>query len=680
MRNRSRAYLSILLLAILVPAAPGNVLAQGNPARLGSIEVAVTEKGAAVTGLSKDDFQLLIDGKQQPIVNFEAVTAGSGQGKSVVILFDVHAMGASQTQVSQVAAEKYVQRQMRPGDLFAVAVYGRNLELAQAFTGDPAKVLEAIRRPMTSFGKSELEVGFKGAEGLQLAKNALRSLTALCQDLSQLGGRKSVLVFTQDFRAPSGEEFPRLIEAARRAKVVFYTLITTAASANLRSPDAVSDPLAQAALEEEPDEEQTTSTRVSARRLPRLLPGSSSSLPGLVTSFQQTSPGPPPHPTGPTGTMIQDSSDRDSVTLMDQLGSSDDVLQSLAKETAGDVVRESNDLNQALDAFDVSLSNYYILYFNLTGRSERHKVEVKMRRRGVKLQHARQYYPDGEQTAALPKAALKAFSEIEAPQLPAGQFPIRMQPVFFYRSSEVADVICYFGFDEQGLKAAEGGTSLVLPVSAVALREDGTLAARFDQAQEFTGTACDHSIHHALLTLPAGKYRVRIAVAAEGRLGVAEKEIEIPPLPTGQLAASSLVLNARLRALPDLIRSAPAALVGSRHPLVFKGYEVAASLDDRADLRKPLALFFTLYNVKDVSMVSELVSDTRFTDEKGETYLLAPVQHLSTAEPAGPGRVSLAFSIPIDSLRPGKYHVKIYTYQAGSDDTAVCEADVTLEL
>lgn len=654
--------------------------ADSGEVRFATVEINVAEKGRAISGLTKDDFQLLVDGKPQPILSFEAVdpenrpgAGGLKRGKVVFILFDAHAMGASNAQIAQVAAEKYVLHHVHPQDLVAVGVYGRKLDILQGFTNNVERLVGAIRRPMTTFGETRMEAGFRGNEGLQIAKNAIRTLSSLCDDLAQLDGRKSVLVFSQDFWSPAGDEYSRLVETARKTKVNFYTLITTAASAKVE-PD---DHDAEAKPSRASNEEKTSTGDGS----PRLLTGLSSTSGGLgsvVMGFQQSGVGEPQHPTGPTGG-IADSSTRDSATAMDRTSGNADVLQALAKETNGDAVRESNDLNKALDEFDESIGSYYILGFMVSGKSDRHKIEVKTSRKGVRLTYAKQYYPSGNQNLS-ETAATRTLAVALQSSTQAGPLDIQLQPVVFYRTGQLADVICYLKLKQGQLKLnkKEGDSADHVTVMATAAKEDGTIAGRYEALQEID--LSKNQPLHAQMTLPAGKYVIRVGVADDaGQTGVAQKPVEFAELPAGKLGSSSLIVSAQLSPLPDLIRNAPSQLVARDHPLVFKGYEVTGPVENRANRAKPLALYFNLYNLPDMARVTELVSDARFTDETGQTTLLAPVKHIKTAEPVGPDRVALGFTVPVSNLHPGKYRVTVYTRDADNKNSASCEADVVLE-
>jgi len=632
-----------------------------------TVDVRVSDKrGNPVTDLSRESFQLFVGGKPEKILSFQSVSGQGGPeaspglepGKIVLILFDVHAMDASHIAVAQRAATNFVNRHMGPDDRLGVAVYGRSLDIVQPFTGNRQKVLEAIARPLSSFGSSALERGFSGAEGIQLARNVLRSFRALSTDLGRLDARKSVMVFTQDFATPTGEDFSRLVEAARSSRVSFYTLITTGSIAQRRETPRRPRP-----SEARPAIRSVSSTGIAAMSF---------------GAFSQQRGGPPAQtPTGPTGSGISDPSIRESVTGLDAVTANRDVLQNLAKETYGEVVREANDLNRALDDFDRQLSNYYLLGFLLDGGRCRQsqKIEVKLNAKDVRLNYPRQYLPDATADDSTgPKTPKAVSSTLESAALPGAANLLRFRSIVSYAADEVARVLL---FADPGQVADAPATVLL----AVALDESNRVSARYEAAWSSEPGAGDRlrMPAHAWLLLRPGTYRVRLAVADDqGLRSIGEEKLVVASLPPGKLGASSLVVTERVAALPESVRALSPPLVGKDHPLTFKGYEVVPSLTNEVDRQKPLALFLSLYNVKDVTAAPQLRSEARLLNESGETFLLAPVQHLETSQTVGTGTVLLGFTVSVSRMKPGPYRLVLETRDPAAGQTVSCETPVVL--
>jgi VWFA-related protein len=643
-----------------------------------------------------------------------------------LLLFDLHAMSASYVRVAQVAAEKYVMRHMRAQDLVAVAVYGRNFQLLQPFTGDPAKVLEAVRKPLASFGASAIGIGFQGSEGIQLAKNAIRTLSTLCTDLAQLKGRKSVLIFTQDFAVPSGPEFPLLVEQARKAQVSFYTLIVTGANASIPlgppgsakslqaagdSPSAgsPSSPVGSKSFSagirpaaagsagrvDTPEGNGPAATVVEARAKAsgavselstwrQWLTGVLSTLGVPSVTHAAQAPGPPTNvPTGPTGTGIADSSVRDSATILDYVTAGADSMQALAKETWGDVVREANDLNRALDEFDLSLSNYYVLGFLSDGAGRRvQKVEVRTPGlKDVRLSYLRQFYPGGageEPRAPAPpprrlREALEAGTSSQATTL-------GVRALVFYADAELAEVTMRVQTQPEGAKLKDQAGSAVWLLGAV-LNQNGEAVARFEKRNPLESGADGGaaSAHHTLWLKP-GRFTLKLLLGSEnGPIAFGQAPLVVSSLPSAGLATSSLVVTEGLSPLPDFIRNAPPSMVDERYPFVFKGYAVTPSVANAAARQKPLAFFYEVYNLRSAASASTLVSEARFTDQNGQSFLLAPVSHVRTVQAIGPQSVALGFTLPVGGLPAGKYRVSMRTSDSAARESVESETEVVLQ-
>ena len=137
-----------------------------------NVDVTATDKdGRRVTGLKKDDFELLEDGKRVAISNFEAAlpgtlqTGGSPAGGAstgastgpagaarpadealnLVIFFDnLDLRPAHRTRVVRQIRE-FLARQLAPGDRVMLATYDLGLHVRFGFTSDPATIAKGLQ-------------------------------------------------------------------------------------------------------------------------------------------------------------------------------------------------------------------------------------------------------------------------------------------------------------------------------------------------------------------------------------------------------------------------------------------------------------------------------------------------------------------------------------------------------
>ena len=331
-----------LLSCLSSPARPGSQAAAAQTGgvslrvdvELVTVEVMVLDKkGHPVRNLTRENFQLLEDGKKQEIVTFAEISDDPGsnvptsladvdesglmRGKMVLILFDDSHIIGSRLQLARESAEKYVKEQMRPVDFFAVATYGMSLKVLQNFTHDAAKVVEAIHQPAMSFVNPVQEMPGSTSAGTQSARGGaprvgsmqpgggteagyratalFQTLKALSASVAPVRGRKVVLFYSEDFATDLDAQsvYTAAVDSAKRSNVVFYTIDVRGLNSDLTGE-----------VHPPQQDRETESFRASAARGPsplksilgRLasvsLPGSAlTASPGIVTMFQQSGSG-----------------------------------------------------------------------------------------------------------------------------------------------------------------------------------------------------------------------------------------------------------------------------------------------------------------------------------------------------------------------------------------------------
>jgi VWFA-related protein len=184
--TRNLSSVPLVLSLFLLPAAAGAQEAEKGPTfyesldvQVVNVEVFVTDKsGKRVTGLTRDDFQLLEDGKPIEITNFFAVagepaeapaaapvpadTAGAAGAATpppappvippgseqrlhlAIVIDDLSLVGPTRNRLLKSIREQVIPR-LRPDELALVAAYeGGSVELVQGLTADKALLLAAL--------------------------------------------------------------------------------------------------------------------------------------------------------------------------------------------------------------------------------------------------------------------------------------------------------------------------------------------------------------------------------------------------------------------------------------------------------------------------------------------------------------------------------------------------------
>ena len=747
--------------------------------------IAQDKKGKPIQTMKKEDFRLFEDGKQQQIVTFDPVTDGGEQpvptslsdvddqgrrGKVVLILFDDSTITASQIKLTRDSAVKYVKQHMRPYDLFGVASYGLSMKILQNFTHDAGKVLEAVEQPAMSHANAAAGPRVtredqqqpnvpgrrnRGADSqnpalTQEAKfravSVLRTLGSLSSSMSRVKGRKSILLFSEDFSITSDAqtELRNAVESAQKSNVSFYTIDAKGLNSNtgfqgsqssLRLPET-------GRREESAPASWLSFDSIVSRLFPtaNLLDTQSTAL--LAPMFQQqgggqsgggttgggttggttgggttggTTGGGTTGGTGSTGnTTGNTTGSRSNDTTnsrdannpfgnrndpfgsedrpnFDQQSMVDNILRSLATETGGIPIFNTNNLNEGLDKVDLELSNYYVLGF-YSGNPKRdgkfRKLEVKTDLKGVKLKY-RKGYADPRPLDALAgsKGERSLMSALASPT-PVSQLPVAFRLVYFYDSPQLVRIPIAARIRKGSIELKKKGQQLVnaIDVMGVAYAEDGSVAARFSETlnivvdkekeEAFRNQDLDY---HNYLKLKPGKYQIKLAVADEkGKVGMAEQSLVVPPMTADELTPSSLVVSQQLSRLPELIQNLQARLLDETDPLVYKGFQLTVGTDNQINRQYPMAIFYKLYNVKGSEPSKALSAKIQLTDEQGKVNAFSPIGLGESAVATGPSEVTVALNFPIKDLAPGKYKLTVETSDGATNKTVSTQTEIVL--
>jgi VWFA-related protein len=511
-----------------------------------TVEVMVLDKkGHPVRNLTRENFQLFEDGKQQDIVTFTEVTedpkqmvptsladaedSGLMRGKVVLILFDDSHITPSQLAISRQSAERYVKEQMRPMDLFAVASYGMSLKLLQNYTHDAAKVIEAIRQPAVSFASPTRAQEPTSVPGMQEPSgipsrggsripmesqqtrlrvvSLFRALNTLSSSVAPVRGKKVILVYSEDFPASQDvqSDYEYAVNSAKRANVAFYTI-------DLKGLNA--GPIGGIPMPQEDSGKQSIKDSFRNASAPvkyflsRLGQLPSTGIIGTQSSagnslLQQTkppTPTPTPPPTTPPPTTAPPATTganipKEPVNLgpADSQDSSrfaqrlvDNILRGLASQTGGVAIFNTSEFNARLNDLSQGLNNYYVLGFqsnNPRRDGKFRRLEVKTDLKSVELRHRPGYVdPRPLDVLAGTKGEKSIMNAIASPAA-ATQLPVTFRAVYFYESPGLARVPVAARIKTAAVELKKRGDQLAgeLNIMGVANGEDGSLAARFSE-------------------------------------------------------------------------------------------------------------------------------------------------------------------------------------------------------
>ncbi len=486
-----RPVTTILAMAgILLLVLPGRPAAQARATLRASIELVTVDlvvrdqSGAPVGGLAQEDFEVREDGVPQRVTMFEApgggrpgpgdpalprtitATAAAADAAQVatpslgamIFVFDLAAMRPDEVDRAVDAAARYVEQAPAGGLLFGVATIGADLEWLAGLTLDRDAIAEALVdvSPVSGFAAESPEprtlatderAAFRiddgegrgdeagamaaGPDDLAVLTNdrRLRALTRLARSLESVGRKKAVLYFSGGLATSgldNGVEIRAAVNAAVRANVAFYP--------------------------------------VDAAGLRTVTPG------GDVTRS-------PPSDVGLF-------SGGDVRRQYDDLARAQETLLTLAADTGGRAVLDTNDFRGAFTRAAEDLSTYYLLGYQSTnpardGRFRR--LQVRVRRPGLRVEARAGYYTDldfAHATRADREAQLAA--ELAAP-MPSTDLPVIVGAAWYRLSAEEYDVPLAVAVPGWEVAAPAGAAVIPLDVLGEIRDEDDRPVGRLRQ-------------------------------------------------------------------------------------------------------------------------------------------------------------------------------------------------------
>lgn len=443
-------------------------------------------------------------------------------------------------------------------------------------------------------------------------------LMAIVNSMQRLPGRKAVIFFSEGISIPPNvvQHFRSVINAANRSNVSVYTVD----AAGLRTESPL----------------QSTRDEINARARRR--------MENLDKAFRDT--------TGPLTKGLE--RNEDLLNLNPQNG-----LMQLALETGGTFIGDVNRIGPRLQEIDQELQTYYLMTYvptndNYDGRFR--NITVKTKRSGIDLQARKGYFavaPIGSSPLfyyeALPLAALNRPS-------PPREFPILLHSLNFPEATKL------------GMTAVEVET----PASAFTFAADNErkvyttdfsiVVLIKDQQKQVVDKL---SYHYSLLgpvgsieavkkgkilfyretNLPPGKYDVEAVAfdALSNKASVKKGTLEIPEMQENGLRLSSVTIISRVEQLKEKIESPFRVGEVMLYPNLGEPIKKAVS--------KQMGFYFNVYPAKGEQphLVLEVMQGAKS---------IARVP-LKLTPPDEQGRIQFASALPLDSLAPGQYELRI---------------------
>jgi VWFA-related protein len=646
------------------------------------------KQGRFVDGLTKDNFELRIDGKLRPIQAFEKITAGSDEesqlaaargattvnpkgpvpldrGRIVFFYLDDFHMDLPGLVAARKVITNFIDKQMGQNDQAAIASATGQLGFLQQLTTDRLVLRTALGRltprsysvrdldrpPMTEYESLLIDRGDRQVLEFFITET-MRQNPGVSRNVAEqiVRGRAQTMLAQSgriNLNTLSGLE--SLVRSARNLpgrKVVFF--------------------LSGGFLVENRRGDSLTKLRdVTSAAAKSGVVIYSMDTRGLVATLQDASTEQAFDPGGQLATAKHG-----------ELPASQDALNALAVDTGGKAIFNTNDLTQGIAPAIKETSTYYLIAWKPDADPEKQKrfreLEVKLVGRSDLTVRVRKGFFDvdpapaiatqkkPEQNPAATKTAPARLREAILAPYPERALPILMS-VDYYDVPEKGPTLStavqlpgeFISFSEQ----PDGKIQAIVDLSGFYYDDKGNVKANFMERIVTTAPSLEAAksysndiIFNYPAALPPGLYQVRVAARDDksDRVGSVHEWIEVPDLAKKKLSISSLLLGERTQ--PTVANVSDNGVVGP----------VALSASHRFKRDSTLRFLVFAYNTAsspadqkpDVAVQVQVLRDD-------QPVITTAVRKISTEGLADLTRIPYAAEIPMTEMLPGRYVLQV---------------------
>jgi VWFA-related protein len=644
--------------------------------------------GKPITGLTANDFALTEDGVLQSIRFFEYQQLGDAppavalpdsfrpppvprltqsqiapaapgdvryrNRRLLAFYFDFTAMPLPDQLRALNAAKRFVRTQMTAADLIALMAYrSGSVEVFQDFTGDRTRLLEVIETLIVGEDENApVDTSTRADSGAAFGQNdaefnvfftdrQLAALQTAATMLGRLSEKKALLYFASGLRLNGTNNQAQLnatINAANRAGVSLWPVDARGLVAQAPLGDA------------------TTGS------------------PGGVAMY-----------TGATASSVSGALQR-----------SQDTLWTLAADTGGKALLDSNDLERGIIQAQEATSSYYILGYyptntNADGKFRRIRITLASGRSAT-LDYRQGYY--AQKVFSRFTAADKERQLEDALMLadPVTELTIAMEIGYFQlnRAEYFVPVTVKIPGSELALSRKRGAERTVIDFIAEIKDEYGSTTTNLRDkidiklsgatAAELAGRPIQYDTGFTLLP---GRYRIKFLArdGETGRMGTVELPFVIPNLnrETQRIAISSVILGSQRVALSEALYTAgkqKGQQAQTVNPLVVEGQKLIPSVTRVFSTAKEMFVYLQAYQQGEAPANPLLAYVTFYRDGQKAMETTA----VETVD-AAPGRLKtmpLRFRVPLDKLAEGQYTCQVSVLDASRNRAAFWQAPVML--
>ena len=643
------------------------------------------KQGRFVDGLTKENFELRVDGKPRPIQAFEKISAGSDEetqlaaargattinlkrpvpldrGRIVFFYIDDFHMDLSSIVETRKVITTFIEKEMGQNDQAAIASATGQIGFLQQLTTDRMVLRTALGRlnprsysvrdsdrpPMTEYEALLIDrldrdvLDFFVTETMRLNPGMSRDQAASivrsrAQSMQSQGAR-----LTQN--TLSGLE--KLVQSAKNLpgrKVLFF--------------------LSGGFLIENQRGDSISKLRdITSAAAKNGVVVYSMDTRGLVSTLHDAATERPFDPFG-----------RLSVSTHGELTATQDGMHALAADTGGKAIFNTNDLKKGLAPAMKETSEYYVLAWKPDDDLQRQRrfrnLEIKLIDRSDLTVRVRKGYYDldpspapvaAKETSPKPASSADELREAIIAPYPERELPILLSADYYDLAGKGAILSTAIQMPGEFLvfgQQPDGKIQAVVDLTAVYYDDKGEAKTSVSERIVTTAPTLEAAKNYRNditftypAKLPPGLYQVRVAVRDDksGRTGSAHAWIEIPDLANKKLAMSTVLVGERTQNMMTNVSSpggvSPVALSASHR---FRRESTLRFLIFTYN-----TVFSTADNKPDAAVQVQVVRDN-------QPVITTALRKINTEGVLDLTRLPYAAEIPLNELVPGRYRLRV---------------------
>jgi VWFA-related protein len=646
------------------------------------VNVTVLDRnGKPIENLTKDDFELYEDGKLQKLqaVDFQhlnntvlpAVDSPEAQlppppkgynperekaaiqntmlskyqdRRLMILLFDFSSMQPAEQMRAKNAAIKFLNSQMTASDTVSVMIYGSSLQTLLDFTSDRDLLINTIQK-------------FRIGEASENAIFADAGADSEDQSGQFVADETEFNIFNADLKLAALEDAARKLGQYPEKKALIY----------------ISSGIQKNGVDNQSQLRATTNTAVranvafypiDARGLSALVPGGDATQAGAVGSKLYSGAG--------------------QRSLKENFNNQQETLDTLARDTGGKALLDSNDLTEGIRQVQQDFSSYYVLSYvssNTAQDGRYRRIQVKLAPKDAnlraKLDYRQGYF--GPTTFARMKAADKEAQLAQALQSdnPVTDLPIAVEVDYFRleRDKYFAPISVKIpgsalAFHSRGAKQA---TELDFIAEVFDIRNRPAATVRDTIPLKVDSTVAGQVVRKSIqydtgVTLTPGSYRLRFVARenGEGKTGTFETPFTIPDLAAGQaLRVSSVILSNQREPVTQQVAGVKNdKKLTANNPLIDNGQKLLPNVTRVFHPGQNVLVYLEVY---DPTIPDSLPENFRRADVEATVALYQNNKKVFETDPVRANRLSdkrmgtlpVWLQLPASKLQLGQYECQI---------------------